>query len=368
MTKIIKRRLKVFMLYVSYLMKTGRIAFVMLAIVSLLAGLWTGLTRLGWDMTHLNATAHHGAIMVGGFLGTLISLEKAIPLQKKTFLVVPVISASSIAFFLTGHFSLSLQVLIMASIGLCTIYAVYLNRQFDLPLLLMFLGAFFWMVGNILLLTKNFYPMSFPWWMAFLLFTIVAERLELSKFLPVTRTTKNILLIFLGIFLLGALLPFHGYGTYFSGVSLILISVWLMRFDVIRITIKKKELTRFTGVALLSGYVALFLDGFFLIVFPDTPFAYDAVLHTFFIGFVFCMIFAHGPIIFPGVLGSSVKPYHPFLYLPLILLVISIVMRVSGDAEILPPAYRLLSGWITAASILLYLASMVTLIVRGKNA
>jgi hypothetical protein len=348
-------------------MKPERFVFVFLAIASLIAGMWTGLTRMGLDILHLNATAHHGAIMVGGFLGTLISLEKAIPLQKKMYLVIPVISASSIVFFVTGHFTYSLLVLILASIGLCMIYAAYLIRQYDLTLLLMFLGALCWMVGNVLLLTRNFYPLSFPWWMAFLLFTIVAERLELSKFLPVTKANKNVLLIFLGIFLLGTLLPFHGYGTYFSGAGLIMISAWLMRFDVVRITIKKKGLTRFTGIALLSGYIALFLDGVFLITFPNTPYAYDAILHTFFIGFIFSMIFAHGPIIFPGVLGSSVKPFHPMLYVPLALLILSVIVRVSADADLIPNSYRLTSGWISTAGILLYLATMMILLTRGTR-
>lgn len=348
-------------------MKAERFVFVLLAIASLLAGMWTGLTRLGLEVLHLNATAHHGAIMVGGFLGTLISLEKAIPLQKKIFLVVPVISASSIVFFMTGQFGYSLMALILASIGLCLIFATYLIRQYDLTLMLMFLGSLFWMVGNILLLTRNFYPLAFPWWMAFLLFTIVAERLELSKFLPVTKTNKNVLLIFLGIFLLGVLLPFHTYGTYFTGINLILISAWLIRYDVVRITIRKKGLTRFTGIALLSGYVALVFDGIFLLTFPNTPFAYDAILHTFFLGFIFSMIFAHGPIIFPGVLGSPIKPFHPILYLPLVLLISSVVVRVTADAGLIPLTYRLVSGWISTASILLYLATMLTLLVRGTR-
>lgn len=348
-------------------MKAERFVFVLLAITSLIVGMWTGLTRLGLEIIHLNATAHHGAIMVGGFLGTLISLEKAIPLQKKIYLAIPVVSASSIVFFLTGHFTYSLLALVLASIGLCIIYAAYLIRQYDLNLLLMFLGALFWMVGNILLLTRNFYPLSFPWWMAFLLFTIVAERLELSKFLPVTKTNKNILLIFLGVFLSGALLPFHTYGAYFSGTGLLLISLWLMRFDVVRITIKKKGLTRFTGIALLSGYIALLFDGIFLIIFPNTPFAYDAILHTFFIGFIISMIFAHGPIIFPGVLGSPVKPFHPLLYLPLVLLITSVAVRVLADATLIPISYRFASGWISTVSILLYLATMVTLLIRGTR-
>jgi hypothetical protein len=348
-------------------MKPQRLIFVFLAIACLLIGLWTGLTRLGWDLPYLKSTVYHGSIMVGGFLGTLISLEKAIPLKKKIFLLIPILNASSIVFFLTGHFSYSLFINIAGSIGLCIIYLIYLSQQDELPILLMLLGAFFWLVGNSLILVKNFYPLAFPWWMAFLLFTVVAERLELSKFLPVTRTNKIALLISLGIFIMGILLPFHGSGSYLAGVSLILISIWLMRFDVIRVALKKTGLTYFNAVALLTGYIALLLTGLFMITFPATPFAYDAIVHTFFLGFIFSMIFAHGPIILPGVLGSSIKPFHPFLYFPLMLLALSVLIRVSADAYVIPYHFRMASGWISAASILLYFATILILLIRGKR-
>lgn len=344
-------------------MKPERFIFVILAIISLIAGIWTGLTRLGWDLVYLKATAHHGAIMVGGFLGTIISLEKAIPLKKKAFLVIPIVSASSIIFFITGNFMYSFLVLILASIGLCSIYITYLLKQYDLTLLLMLMGSLCWLIGNVLLLTKNFYPFAVPWWMAFLLFTIVPERLELSKFLPVTNGNKNILLMSLGLFLLGTLLPFHGMGTYFSGVGLIFIGSWLIRFDIVRIAIKKQGLTQFTGIALLVGYISLIVDGIFLIILPTTGSAYDAILHTFFIGFTFSMIFAHGPIIFPGVLGSTVKPFHAVLYIPLILLILSVILRVSADLFLILYPYRMASGWISAGSILLYLGTMFSLLV-----
>jgi hypothetical protein len=57
----------------------------MLAFFCLLTGLWSGLTRLGWELTALPSTLHHGAIMVGGFIGTLIRLEKIIPLRIQAF-------------------------------------------------------------------------------------------------------------------------------------------------------------------------------------------------------------------------------------------------------------------------------------------
>jgi hypothetical protein len=51
-----------------------------MAALALLAGLWAGLLRLGWLLPSLSLRlpAQHGPLMVSGFLGTLISLERAV--------------------------------------------------------------------------------------------------------------------------------------------------------------------------------------------------------------------------------------------------------------------------------------------------
>jgi hypothetical protein len=227
------------------------------------------------------------------------------------------------------------------------------------------IGSGCWLIGNVLLLWKRFYPMVFPWWMGFLLFTIISERLELSRFLPVSKAQKNWLYLFLALFVIGLLIPFHGAGTVVTGFALIFMSVWLMRYDVIRITLKKEGLARYTAVALLTGYVALLLNGLFIIALKEATYAYDIVVHTFFLGFVFAMIFAHGPIILPGVLGLTVKPYHPLFYLPLVSLMTSLLIRIAADASIIPIVYRALSGWISMGSIILYFLFMIIFTLRS---
>ena len=56
----------------------------LLAALALLAGLWAGLIRLGWQLPPLwlRLPAQHGPLMVSGFLGTLISLERAVALSQ----------------------------------------------------------------------------------------------------------------------------------------------------------------------------------------------------------------------------------------------------------------------------------------------
>ena len=47
--------------------------------VSLLSGLLSGLVWLGWELPvpHADLVLLHGPLMVGGFLGTVIALERA---------------------------------------------------------------------------------------------------------------------------------------------------------------------------------------------------------------------------------------------------------------------------------------------------
>jgi len=335
------------------------------AMMNLVIGMLSGLGRLGWSVPMPESYTHHGAIMVGGFLGSLIALEKIIPLKRPWFFIGPMLSGSSIFVFIMGDPQVAIGLQLTASIIFLLVYFTYLRAQYSVYLLLATVGALCWTIGTAMLFRKTFYPMVFPWYVGFLLFTIVSERLELTRFLPVTAMNRNLLYAFMMLFIIGILMPFHGMGVYLAGTSLILVSAWLMRHDVIRLTIRKDGLTRFTAIVLLCGYVVLMLEGMFLLLIGDIPFGYDMIVHTFFLGFVFCMIFAHGPIILPGVLGLSVKPYHPLLYVPVVMLLASLAARLLADAYLLPLSYRSLSGWSAMAGILIYFVMMATLTVRA---
>ncbi len=333
--------------------------------INLAFGVFAGLGRMGATTVYLTGFLHHGAIMVGGFLGTLIALEKIIPLKNRWLLAIPLTSAASVVLLWMNHFFPGVSLLIIASLGLCGIFLFYLFRHRELHLWLMFAGGIFLLIGNCVLLSRVLYPLALPWWIAFLLFIIVSERLELSKFLPVTKTDKRLLVVMLGVFVVGILVSFHAWGNYVSGIALVCIAVWLMRHDVIRINLGKKGLTRFTGVALLSGYISLLLTGIFFMALPEIAYAYDAFVHMFFLGFVFSMIFAHGPIILPGVLGLMVKPYHRFLYVPLVLLHGSLMIRIGSDINLFDHSFRLPAGYLNALAILLYFVTLVTITIKS---
>ncbi len=344
-----------------------RIPFMMLAVVNLLIGMWAGLLRMGWNFPGTTLAVHHGAIMVGGFLTTLIALEKAVPLKRGIVLVIPLVSALSLMMIIPGYYQQGLFFLLAGSVGLFLIHGYYLYlypRDFSATLMMM--GAMCLVVGNTMLLQQQFYPAAFPWWMGFLLLTITGERLELSKFLPVSKNNKYLLVGFLFLFVVGIIIPFHGVGKYFSGMALLGVAVWMMRHDVMRIGIRKEGLTRFSSIALVLANGWLILEGLLLMTLPETNLSYDMLVHVFFVGYAFAMIFAHGPIILPGVLGIGLKPYHPILYFWLFLVQGSLLLRVGADAFANLEGRRI-SGILTVVGILLFFMTLVAQVIRSRQ-
>ena len=70
-----------------------RLPFMALAGLSLLAALWGGLIRLGWPLPLVpTLPPNHGPLLVTGFLGTLIGLERAVALKRRWPYGAPLLS------------------------------------------------------------------------------------------------------------------------------------------------------------------------------------------------------------------------------------------------------------------------------------
>ena len=71
-----------------------RLPLAALGVLALLAGLWAGLIRIGWPLPPLEPALPlaHGPLMVSGFLGTLIGLERAVALGRPIAYAVPLMS------------------------------------------------------------------------------------------------------------------------------------------------------------------------------------------------------------------------------------------------------------------------------------
>lgn len=330
-------------------------------LLSLLAAVWSGWIRIGWSLPADEATAHHGALMVGSFLSTVIFLERAVTFKSKWVLGLPLLNGLSGVWFCLNFPFVAQAFLFIGSLGFCAMCLYFIYKYGELYYYLFFAAAFCLTAGNGLLLQTHFYATAVPWWMGFFLFTIVAERLELSRFLPLTGGQRNLLLLCLLIAFVGLLIPFHLYGKGVFAAGLLLTSAWLLRFDMAMKSIKKTGQHRYSGILLMIGYVWLIITSALLYAGNVNAFSYDATLHSFFIGFVISMIFSHAPIILPAVLKLPVKPYRPWLYILFGVMQASLIARVAADI-LLNPFVRKWAGLINGITLLSFFICIAALV------
>ncbi|MBI2986762.1 MAG: hypothetical protein HYY45_08345 [Deltaproteobacteria bacterium] len=344
-----------------------------LAALSLLAALWSGLARLGWDLPLAagGLKENHGPLMVVGFLGTLISLERAVALRRVWPYGAPLFAALSSLSLLIG-LPLPLSQILAAAAGLFLISVFFFlcRQQPSAFFLTMGFGAFLWFAGNLLWYVG--YPLHqvAPWWIGFLVLTIAGERLELSRLMRLSVLSRTAFFVAIGVFLfgLGVSLFTLGYGLRLSALALIAVALWLLRYDIAWRSVRQVGLPRYMAVCLLSGYVWLGIGGLLWLLFADVFIAgrhYDAMLHSIFLGFVFSMIFAHAPIIFPSITGLAM-PFRRAFYIHVGLLHVSLMLRVGGDLG----QWQLGTKWgglLNALTILLFLANNVRSVKAGHK-
>jgi hypothetical protein len=347
-----------------------RLPLLAVSIFALLAGLWAGLLRLGWSLPVIEPGlyAAQGPLMVAGFLGTVISLERAVAIEERWSYAAPVLSAAGAVALITGGPGLIGALLItIASLVLVAISVTILRRQTALFTATIAAGAVAWLVGNILWLTGTPIIQIFSWWVAFLVLTISGERLELSRF--AAAGTRRDLLFAAGVGVLFAGLALEladpAPGLRLEGAGMLLLAVWLWGYDLARRTVRQHGLTRFMAVNLLGGYFWLGAGALVWLWFGGdlTTFHYDAMLHTIFLGFVFSMIFAHAPVIFPAVLQSPL-PYRPAFYIHSALLHLSLALRIGGDLCGSYASYQW-GGTLNVAAVLVFVANTVIAIMSG---
>ena len=319
-----------------------RFFLLLISLLFLIVGLLAGLMRLGWNppWAQPRVATDHGPLMICGFLGTLISLERAIALGRRWAYAAPLMVGVGTLGLVTGFSVKSAMFLIaLASLALVFIFFVVLLMQPALHSTTMGLGAIAWLVGNILWFVGITIPQMTHWWIAFLVLTIAGERLELNRLLAPSRHVKSAFGVGLGLFVAGLVclgfLPELGHRI--AGVGMLTLALWLARFDVARFTVHRAGLPRFIALCLFAGYFWLGIGGLIWALAAPIDavgsfsfFAYDAMLHAIFLGFVFSMIFAHAPIVFPAVTGQPLA-FRPASYAHVCLLQLSLMARIVGD-------------------------------------
>jgi len=340
-----------------------RLPLLLLAIVALVAGVAGGLQRLGWSVPVAGGFAlDHGPLMIAGFLGTLITLERAIALARPWAFVAPVLSGLGALALLAGiPHPLPPLLASAASLLLVVECGLIVAAQAAWFFATMAAGAGCWLIGNLAWLRGQPIPVVVSWWVAFLVLTIAGERLELSRVVQVPRAARSAFVgiavtLLAGLVLGGLAFPA---GARVVGFAFLGFSVWFGRYDVARRTVHQRGLTRFMAVCLLSGYVWLGVAGLLALHAGAMAggFTYDAVLHAVLVGFVFAMIFGHAPVIFPAVLGIAI-PFSPTFYGHLGLLHASLIARILGDLWYVQPL-RSWGSLFNALAVLLFFANTV---------
>jgi hypothetical protein len=343
-------------------LKTFRLPLIALGGLSLLAAIWAGLVRMEWNLPipNLSFPEAHGPLMIVGFLGTVIGLERAVALKKGWVYGSPLFAVlSAIAQLFRWPEGWSQTFAVISSGILFAIFFSLWWRQHESYLVIIGLGALLWLIGNSLWLVEYPYFIVAGWWAGFLVLTIAGERLELSRFRSLPRGTRLLLFFAIGVFVLGlSRISVSEPGSRVAGAGLMAIALWLLRWDIAWRTIHIPGLSRFMAASLLSGYCWLFAAGLLWVIYAGDFIAgphYDAMLHSIFLGFVFVMIFAHAPVILPSVTDVSL-PFQKSFYAHLLLLHISLLLRVGGDLAELPPA-RMWGGALNGLAIVLFLAN-----------
>lgn len=331
------------------------------AIIALLVAAWAGLVRIGWTLPPV-AVAEHGSLMISGFLGTLIALERAVALaasgsRGRAAYLAPLLGAiGTIGLMIGLPRPVSLGLITASSAGMLIMFLYIVRRHAALHTVAMALGAACWLIGNLFWWSGQPVFRIVEWWIAFLVLTIAGERLELSRIMRAPPVSRRLFLALVGAYFAGLALVTAqtAAGTLLIGLSLIGLGVWMFRYDIARRTVRQTGLTRFIAAALLAGYGWLIVGGLIRLSYGlqlAGPY-YDAELHSVLLGFVFSMIFGHAPIILPAVLGVALV-YRPFFYVPLVLLHAALALRLTGDLTLNMPL-RQWGGMLNVIAILLY--------------
>lgn len=303
--------------------------------------------------------------MVLGFMGTLISLERAQALRNSLAYLAPALLGLGSLLLVAGA-PQYLGKLILFD-GTLAFVAVAVALWVRAPLALVAaqaLGAFMaalaaglWLIVDVAALI--------PLLAAFLVITIASERAELAQLtmgrraVPTLITMACVLALSAGLAVVAA-----DAGSRVFGLACLATALWLFRDDVGRRMIRSAGLRRFNAASLLAGNFWLAVAGVAWLVVgqPTGRGAYDITIHGVFLGFGLSMIIAHAPIIFPAVLGRPL-PYQPVMWLPLAVLHAGMLLRVIGDLTGIDALFRT-GGIVTVSSLLLFAGTVVFSVVK----
>lgn len=138
----------------------------------------TGHGPTGWAG---HAAVAHGALMVCGFMGTVIGIERAVAVKRLFAWLAPAASGAGGLCLMAAETALAAVLLSIAAAVFVGVNLVVVQRQRAAHTALLLAGALAWLVGCLLFWHQPGNTACLPWWFAFLVMTIAAERLEMTR-------------------------------------------------------------------------------------------------------------------------------------------------------------------------------------------
>ena len=379
----------------------GRLAFLLLAGVALLAGLDASLVRLGAiaPVASTSLGTVHGLLMIYGFLGTAICLERAVALQsdgrRAWAYAAPLLTGAGgistvvissnegartalvnlpipryLAAHLTGFAPERMMPGFLITLGMALLTAIYCyvwsRRQATHAVLIQLMGAIIGLGGILLWWRGLETARAVPWWLAFLIVTIIGERVELARLAFASGSTERRITAENAALMVGLAVALYSpaIGYPMIGLSLGALMADTAWHDIARGTVRMRGLPRLAAVCMLSGYGWALVPSLMWIIAPPAfeGYGYDAGIHAITIGFVVSMLLAHAPVIIPAVARREV-PYHPAMWIPFAFLQVSLALRLLAGAREAAYPWRL-GGTLGVVGVLLFVATTLTVTVR----
>lgn len=339
-----------------------RIFLLVPAGLSLLAALNAGLLLLGMRAPVSSWAEIHGVLMVVGFLGTLIAMERSVALRKPLGYLAPaLLGIGGILLLTPAPLVLGQLFLIEGALAFALVYVFLWRRGRDPVVAVQLLASVHLLMATITWLFAPI-PWLLPWFVGFLVLTVTAERVELAR-LHMPRSVENVLVVaasFITLAVMGTMFWPDAAIRVAAAVTLAF-TIWLMRHDVARKFLRSAGLPRFSAAALLGGYFWLAFAALVWLAggYRYEGYIYDAVVHSVMLGFAMSMIIAHAPIILPAVLRRPL-PYRAAMWVPLGLLHLGLAIRVfAGDLTAHQGAWQV-GGSLNVAAVILFLLTAIT--------
>jgi len=350
-----------------------RALFIAAVAASLLSGIAGGLLRVGVVLPSTDdapwlaqAGMQHAALMICGFLGTVIGIERAVAVKRRLAFAAPLASALGGVCLLLGRVGPGARLMLLAALVFVAVNGVVVARQRAAHTWLLLVAALAWLCGCALFALQggqgDAVAAALPWWFAFLVITIAAERLEMTRLMRRGPAMQALLGGVLLLMLAGA-----AWSTWLSawspavggllfGASLSLLAAWLAVFDIARRTVFARGLSRYMAVCLLGGYTWLAVAG---AAWAGSAYGLplrDAALHALGLGFIVSMMMGHAPVILPAVARVKLQ-FGALFYLPLLILHGSLALRLgAGLADV---AMRAVGAVGNAAAIAAFVLTVI---------